>query len=182
MSPTTHVKSAPGAAVKVKTGLPQLSESVPTTRYWVGTTPACPIWNVVVGGICFPRFRGTPNFDERGEPDRKLDYGAYADLSDDQVEYVRGSVERRIIRFGSPPHEPGTDTEERPKSLRQRRGTIVPIDGKDSVVPTGRPRQVLRPHDEPLARYLYMLRFDKMSAEQHKEFPPEVMELVEKKE
>lgn len=172
MSPTSK-KSEPRdkagtvapSAVKVKSGLPEVQAGDKRARYYVGTLPSCPVQNVTVGGISFPRFRGNPTFDDRGRPDRELDFGIFIDLAEAEVSFVQKAVSTRVLRLLGKEPEPGKDDPERTPS--RRRAAIYPIDGKNYHHREG---------DQPLGRFLYMHRVDAMTAEQMQSFPPEAME------
>lgn len=159
MSTPTAKRATPASpgVVKVKAGLPKIRPGEQAHRYWVGTTPECPVQNVTVGGISFARFTGIPTFDSSGVPDRKLDMGCEIDLGQDQVELIQKAVSIRVIRRVGSQEDPG-----------KRRGIIVLIDG-------GRHKYRPQSSDEPLARFLYMHRTDQMTAEDRGKFPPETM-------
>lgn len=121
-----------GAAVKVKPSfVPEAkSETGPRRQYWIGTTKDCPIQNVHVYGVCFPRFTGVASFDDKGEASAKLDPGAVVELTEEQVSQIRTSVAQKVVR-----------------PLAGSRGVIVVIDKKNGA----------RPTDVPLAKFLYMM-------------------------
>ena len=159
MSASTSPKVAK-SAVKVRTAIPVAGPGAKTTRYLVGCVPECPIQNPTAGGICFPRFRGNPVFDgPGGAPDRELEYGAYADLTDEQVERIRAGVANRVIRVVGANREDSQFDDAPDMSARKSRGAqMLMLDGSYCK---GR----LGPHDRPLARYVYMHRADALSRE-----------------
>lgn len=163
----TNSKPARGSAVKVKTNLPKAEGRVATTRYWIGTTPECPIQNVTVGGVSFPRFRGNPVFDQPGgAPDREIVHGAMVQLTEEQVALVAAGVRIRCIRI----YSPTTDENIVDNETVRRKVTSAHMLMTDSA--SYRPA----PEDVPLARFLYMHRLDDMSAADLSRFPPETME------
>lgn len=162
------------SAVKVKSGLPAPRAEEKLNRYWIGTTPDCPIQNVTVGGICFPRFSGTPTFDDSAVPDRKLDMGQHANLSAAHVKFIQKHVSVRVIRILGREPEPGIDDSDRTPS-KKRRGVLYVTGGKDSKIDPSR-GYVHRVGDIPLGHFLYMHRMDRMAAEDLTTFPPETME------
>lgn len=173
MSPTQ--KSAPAASIQKTTAVKikpiDLSPEVAgeRTRYWIGTTPDCPLQNVYAGGICFPLFRGNPNFSDQGVPDRTLDYGNFVDLTEQQVENVKTGVKIRVLRMfgGDPDRITGVEDTEDTTPRRKRGARMFVADGK---------RYHPARSDEPLARYVYMHRADDLRLVDMQNFPPENME------
>jgi len=157
-----------GSAVKVKSGLPEITKSAKTIRYWIGTTPSSPIQNVTVGGVTFPLFRGSPVFDQDGgKPDRTLDHGIYADLTDERVELIRNGVKIRVIRIWG-----GTDDDK----FETAPGTVKGKGKTAQMLIVDGPHYRRQPNDHPVGEFLYMHRLDAMSAEDGHRFPPETME------
>ena len=124
-------------------------------EYWVGTLEECPYQNVTAGGIGFPLFTGTATFDDKAQVmEGNIRRGALAMLTEKQVDAICESVKRKAIRFVGkeieryvPRLEPGDGP---PVKIKRRRGSIVSVDGSYK-------RQ---PDDEPLAKYLFMVRTD----------------------
>jgi len=132
---TASPPSPPKQHVTVKVALPKDSEDAgPRVRYWMGTLPECPVQNVTSGGQSFPRFSGTPSFDDAGSPDRNLEFGTYLELTAEQVERVKHSVAMRVVRTV------GGDGS-------RKRGIICQIDS---------PHYRRQAEDVPLARLVYM--------------------------
>ena len=157
--------------VVVDLASPELASSGPLTRYWIGVTRECPFWSITAGGVSFPLFTGFVNFDERGEPDRPLSFGKQIDLDARQVADIKAAIARRVVRYTSPPREPGL-VGERPRYTRRRRARILPIDSELVRVQRG---------DVPLAKFTYMTKLSEVSAEDLRTegFVPETMLTVE---
>lgn len=103
-------------------------------RYWIGTLPDCPYWNVTVGGHTFPRHSGNPMYADDGSVmSGAYERGIEVELSDDELEGIVQSVGRRVMR---------------PIGTSEKRGRILPIDGKTYQA---------RPVDRPLGEFLYMV-------------------------
>ncbi len=161
------------SAVKVKTDLPKSGPGIKTRRYWVGTTPECPIQNVAAGGITFPLFRGSHLEGDNLIPLANRLHGIYIDLTDDHVKLIKVAVQLRVVRiFGESPEPgediPGFDTPPR----RKKTGQMIMQDSTKNK--TGY-RYSPRPNDVPLAHFLYMHRLDQMSAADIQNYPPETM-------
>lgn len=124
-------------------------------EYWVGTLEECPYQNTYAGGVCFPLFTGIATFDDKAQVmEGNISRGALAILTDDQVNAIVESVKRKAIQFVGkeivryvPRLKAGNGP---PIKITRRRGTIVSVDGKYKRLPD----------DEPLAKYLYMVRTD----------------------
>ena len=169
MSGTTtkdQEKAGVSSAIKVKPGLPKVEPGAKTERYWIGTVPTSPIQNVTVGGVCFPRFRGNPVFDRPGDaPDRALEYGVFADLTDDQVDAIKKGVAARVVRPIGLPDSEFDDAEGVARNTRKT-GQMLMVDG---------PKYRRQPRDIPLARLLYMHRAADLSVNDYNVIP-ETME------
>jgi len=139
------------------------------TRYWVGTTPNCPLQNVHAGGICFPLFRGMPIFNDAGVPDRPLEYGNFADLTEYQVKNVCDGIRMRVLRIygGDGDRLLGVADTEDVTPRQPQRAQMFIADGK---------RYHAAPNDQPLARFVYMHRAEDLTLVDMEDFPPETME------
>jgi hypothetical protein len=122
-------------AIKVKPALvpEEQSDEGPRRRYWCGTLPGCPIQNVHVAGVLFPRWTGVAAFDDGGKPSGELTRGIVVELTGEQVQRVCAGVASKAIR-----------------PLAGARGVLVTIDRKGGS----------RKGDVPLARHLYMIDLD----------------------
>ena len=69
-----------------------------TTEFIVGTLDTCPMQNVTVAGVSFPRFSGVTSFDKNGMPETPVPCGGIVHLTEDQIEAVKVSVSIRVLR------------------------------------------------------------------------------------
>jgi len=121
--------------------------------YWLGTADTCPVQNVTVGGITFPRAMGELiDKDGGGQPTFTGGRGDMVELTDDQVERIQKAVARKVLRWV------GSGANRRPMKLDM-----------DS------PYYIQQKADEPLGRYLYMLRTDDLPFDARRTGTPEPM-------
>ena len=141
------------AVVKVVPDLVDLEET-PQDRseYWMGTTQKSPFQNVYAAGKVFPMAMGS--LDDKngdGQPTFSGAKGVEVMLSGAEVEAVQKSVARKVVRWA------GTG--------KNRRGIKMDMDSMGYRQAKG---------DEPLGRYLYMLRTDSLG-HNAKQGEPETM-------
>lgn len=169
MAPSTTTKKAaagkghtPGADL-----VPDLSRSAPgVTRevfYWVGVFPACPVENLTVAGIAFPKV----NEDLRPQPgtnelQRVPHIGGITSLTADKIDTLRERLPRLVLRFRdpNPGDEPMAGSGLQDRQRRARRGQPIHIPTAAAIEAArkaGRtlPRYVASPNDEPAARYMF---------------------------
>lgn len=121
------------------------ADDEPKTRFWVGTTKDCPLQSVVAG-ITFPRFTGSFQYDAHGNPIIPPNPGGEAMLTADKIEDVKARVARAVIRW--------------------RGNTAV-------LVSTGSSRYTPSTKDEPLGKYVFMVRVGAMMpTDWRKRIPP----------
>lgn len=124
--PATPARKKRGA-VKMDTGSIQIPEPEKTTEYLVGTRESCPMLNVTLAGVSFPRVSGGS---VTTDPERR---GARVFLTDAQVEACKKAAAVRIVR------KIGSDS--------KFRGELVDI---------RTPGFRAKPGDEWLAKHVYM--------------------------
>jgi len=120
------------------------------TPYWIGTTDDCPRQTVHAGGFDFPRALGKLT-DERGEPATGLLRGRIVQMTAEEVKLVKQRIAERVVRSGG------------------ARRDVLSIRG--SVDRPYRPRA----GDEPLAKFVYMIRLGSDLPYNWRELPPETM-------
>lgn len=160
-APEAKMKIKDSGVVKIPiSGLPE-HEDVARVEYWCGTTEECPIQNVTVGGQSFPRDTGTAVRDPSGNIESgHLEHGAMLQLTDTQVDRVVRGVSERLIRWTGQP------TDENGKPRGKRRGIIIMRDGPYNE----------QAGDEPLARYVYMVRTDSLGFRGRMTIPETMLE------
>ena len=125
-APETPARKKRGA-VKMDTGSIKIPEPEKTTEYLVGTRESCPMLNVTLAGVSFPRVSGGA---VTTDPERR---GARVHLTASQVDACKAAAAVRIVR------RIGTDA--------KFRGEMV-----DVRTPGFR----AKPGDEWLAKHVYM--------------------------
>ncbi len=103
--------------------------------YWVGTFDDCPVQNVTLGGISFPRYTERVIDDGGMITKRSPARGAMTWLSPDQVDRIETAIKNRIVRWRG--------------RGAQRRGTVA-------LNRAGDARYRKMTGDEPLGHYVYM--------------------------
>lgn len=175
----TQQAAVPETAVTISTKMPKAARGVDTKPYWVGTLPGCPLQNVTAGGITFPGHTGEAT-NSAGDliPDRDRSHGIIQHLSDKHVQLIKAGILLRVMRFGAPEREDFENAEGFPKPKRIPRAHIVMRDSKKMNAP-GYAYEAQQ-GDQPLARFVYMHRADRMSMLDTKNnWPPHSMEAPE---
>ena len=119
---------------------------VSRTTYWVGVLEECPLQNIVVGGVCFPKYSGNFAVTERGDRQGVSHNGIEIKLSEDEVAAVIQSVGRRVVR-----------------KMGKRGGMLVSTDARGY---RHNPKT-----DTPLGMHVYMRPAGETTFEERKGFP-----------
>lgn len=161
-----ETKTKKSKSVKGADLVPDMAASAPgVTReyyYWVGVFPSCPVDNLTVAGVAFPKVNedlvpqaGTT------ELQRVPHVGGITRLTADKLELIRDRVSQTVLRFRD------ARAEDEPMAgvglsqhFRARRGHPIRIPSAKAIreaEKSGRtlPRYVAGAHDEPAARYMF---------------------------
>jgi hypothetical protein len=109
-----------------------LTKEQDTEEYWIGLKAGAGFDFVTAGGMDFPRSEGQNAVDNRGQPLGTTRRGKRVHLTAARVEEIKASVARKVVRH--------VDSE---------RAIILTTQSKGFVFRRG---------DEPLGRYLWMVR------------------------
>lgn len=133
--------------------------------YWVGISPSCPVENIVLGGINFPKVaeRIVDDPMRTAQKRRVPVIGSLVWLSIEQIDKIREALSRTVIRFypdGGQKEEPGTGQNVGDNHIRPRRGQVITIPSAEQVEEAQKSGRAIRRYiaserDVPAARFLF---------------------------
>lgn len=164
-------KKAPKTKLAGKSLMPDLDAHKGSVSrrywYWLGVTPGCPVDNIDIAGIGFPKLTEKVSTHNR-ETVRIPVPGHLVQLGESEIRRMRDRLPRTVIRFlgEKPQHEePGTGMNVGDTYSRGRKGHLITIPrDKDvqEIEKQGRAahRYEQGPNDQPAARYMFALLCD----------------------
>lgn len=151
---TTETKKGGPVPLDLTPDLTSLGAAVSRdTRFvWVGVYPHCPVSNIHIAGVCFPKM--TYSFATvQGQRQASVRVGAITQLEQHQAEKLLKSLSRTVVRFlgGAPTLDVDVPFEELVERLATRwtkntRGHLI-------TVPTPEHMQMMREQNRPLPEY-----------------------------
>lgn len=170
---------------KEKVG-PRVKPKVPTRAWIVGTLESCPIQNVHVAGICFPRFtnRLVPSKDRSWFTHSQDEPGDLIQLSDAKIAEILDRVEKKVVRWF--PVDLTVWEEERKIAVNLGRPVPPKPQARAQLLSTAGTSNVpYEPgeNDEGMENHLYLLPESELDAadmramRQGKKEPPSIAEL-----
>jgi len=133
-------------------------------KYWMGTLKGCPFQNVALAGMDWPGYTEELP-DDPTDPSRYPRPGIVRSLTDTDVARLTEAVGRHVLR------PLGSD----PSTGRINRAVILDAKKQDAA---GNKMYTPEPYDEPLAKWLYMIRVKDRMPPDWRDSPPPTMARV----
>ncbi len=154
-------------------------------RYWVGLTPDCPVNNLTMAGLSFPKINERLVADPRrtGEKRRVPVIGALVWIDRQAMECIREQIPRTIMRMLAPVEENTRNMETVSDNVtKPQRGHLITIPSQEQIqqaLEDGSPINHYNydeQKDVPAARYMFAHLCEDQSNPQRGEFYPDTLD------
>ena len=128
--------------LKTSFDLPPLPVEQEGRDYWLGTLPACPQFNLGIGGIMFHRYTDPPIGRDASSGEQKRAYrkGGVEKLTEGKVQGIIAGIKNRVVQWRMKKGKDGV--------WARAEGYVISQDSKSYFRQRG---------DEPLAKYVYIV-------------------------
>ena len=164
---------------------PQQTATVSRYRYWVGVTPDCPVENLTIGGISWPKINERLIADPRrtGEKRRLPVIGAIVWIDKQRMQVIKRDTPLTVMRLMLPSQsasrhmETISDNVERPPS-----GHVITIPSPQDIEDAHREGRAINHYhhdaekDVPAARYMFAQLCEDQENPQRGEYYPDTLE------